>query len=103
MSLGTSSPPSRSQQGSAPHCVRAAPGSVPPHLANPHPPQKDLLPNVQKGQSANFCLFLPNILSATAEKDFGAAVFVTTLPMQLGAVEYSAAGTLAALNTALLE
>lgn len=44
-----------------------------------------------------------NTLSATAKKDFGAAVFVTTLPMQLGAVDYSAAGTLAALNTALLE
>lgn len=51
-----------------------------------------------KKNNLHTCLFLPDILSATAEKGFGAVV-----PMQLGAVEYNVAGTLAAFNPALLD
>lgn len=80
--------------------VRAATGSVPQSLANPCPSREAVLPNIQEGQPANFRSFLPDILSATAAEEF---VAVTTLPVQLGAIEYNGAGTLAAFNTALLD
>lgn len=104
-SLGTPSPTSLAHSRALPSTGSGQLLSPSLSLVNPHPPGGGVLPNVQirKGQSAYFCLFLPDVLSAAAEKGFGAVVFVTTLPMQLGAVEYNMAGTSAAFNTALLD
>lgn len=57
-------------------------------------PKEAILPNIPKGETADTYLFLPDRLSTTAEKEFGAAVFVTGLSVQQGAAGHGVAGAL---------